>query len=42
LNPPSDAAVGRGAPEAAGARSAAAPPMHAAMSTARDARTFGG
>jgi hypothetical protein len=35
LNPPSDA-------EAAGARSAAAPPMHAAMSTARDARTFGG
>ena len=41
LNPPSDAAVGRGAPEAAG-RSAAAPPMHAAMSTARDARTFGG
>ena len=36
LNPPSDAAVGRGAPEAA------APPMHAAMSTARDARTFGG
>ena len=43
LNPPSDAAVGRGASaEAAGARSAAAPPMHAAMSTARDARTFGG
>lgn len=38
LNP----AVGRGASaEAAGARSAAAPPMHAAMSTARDARTFG-
>lgn len=35
LNPLSDA-------EAAGARSAAAPPMHAAMSTARDARTFGG